>query len=79
MNTEIQKYRAQFFQISGFCLMTPFGKTVLSFLDYDFSKIGTKLLLYVVVALVLAYLGIICILKGEEHLEGRRKEKWTYK
>ncbi len=72
MATELQKYRAQYLQIAGFCLMTPFGKVILGLIDYDLGKMWLKLLLYFVLALFLFFIGTIFIFKGEEHIEKRR-------
>ena len=73
MVTELDKYRAQFFQVGGLCFMTPLGKVVLGLLDYDLGRMWLKLLLYSIFSLLLFYVGIIFVVKGEEHLE---KEKY---
>ncbi len=76
MAMDIQKYRAQFFQISGFCFMSPFGKLVLGIPGYKLSDFNFLFIIYIVISLFLFYLGIIFMFKGEEHLEERRY-KWT--
>lgn len=70
MVTELDKYRAQYFQISGFCLMSPLGKIILNLFDYELKEILTiKFLICSVIALLLFYLGLVLIFKGEEKLE----------
>ncbi|MBI3590750.1 MAG: hypothetical protein HY094_05140 [Candidatus Melainabacteria bacterium] len=71
MVSEVQKYRAQFFQVLGFSFMTPIGKIVLDAIDMEQSDLTFKLLIYTGVALILASLGIILNLKGMEVLEER--------
>jgi len=74
MITELQKYRAQVFQILGFALMTPLGKFVLDLKDIKLENINLWFFLYLFISLFLTYLGIICIFKGEEKLEEYRGE-----
>lgn len=76
MVKESQKYRAQFLQISGLCLMTPLGKLVLEFLDIRWNNLTIKFFFYLIVILVLAYFGIIFIIRGMEILE-YGEQKWT--
>ncbi len=76
MVVESKKYRAQFFQVSGFCLMTPMGKLVLEFLDIGWDDLTIKFFFYLIVALVLTYFGIIFIIRGMEILE-YGEQKWT--
>ena len=76
MVAESKKYRAQFLQISGFCLMTPIGKLVLEFLDLGWNDLTIKFFFYLIVALVLTYFGIIFIIRGMEILE-YGEQKWT--
>ena len=73
MVTKQQEYQAQFFQISGFCLMTPLGKLVLNFLDFELKDLTLKFFLYCLFTLFLLYLGIILVLHGMEPLEERRQ------
>ena len=75
MITELQKYQAQFFQVSGFCLMTPLGKLVLDFLDFKLSDIDIKFIFYLLLTLLLTFFGIILVIHGMEILEERR-QKW---
>ena len=77
--SDLEKYRAQFFQICGFCFMTPLGKVILGLLDYDLDKIWPKLFAYFIFSLLLAYLGIIFVLKGEEKLYEKPLRKEGYK
>ena len=76
MVTESQKYRAQFLQVSGFCLMTPMGKLVLEFLDIGWNDLTIKFSFYLIVTLVLTYLGIMFVIRGMEILE-YGEQKWT--
>ena len=76
MNSEVQRYRAQFFQISGFCLMSPFGKIILDGLDLKLSDVLTvKFAIYFTCTIFLACLGIILAIHGMEALE-ERGHKW---
>lgn len=52
MATESQKYRAQFLQISGLCLMTPLGKLVLEFLDIGWNDLTIKFFFYLIITWV---------------------------
>ena len=65
MINELQKkYESQFLQISGFSLMTPFGKIILSALDFEFHNLNLFFILYLLFSLVLAFCGMILILHG---------------
>ncbi len=76
MVSEIQKYQAQFFQVSGFCLMTPLGKLILDFLDFKLSYILTlKFIIYLTFTIFLTCLGIMLVIQGIEIL-GEREQKW---
>ena len=68
MASDLQRYRAQFFQISGFAFMTPLGKFILDLKDIKLEQVGIWFFVYLVFSLLLAYCGIIFLLKGEEHL-----------
>ncbi len=76
MVTEAQKYRAQFLQISGFCLMTPIGRLVLEFLDSGWDDLTIKFFFYLIITLVLAYWGIRFIIRGMASVE-YGEQKWT--
>ena len=69
MILEVDKYRAQFFQIGGLCLMSPLGKLILDLPDFNFIKFGIRLLIYVPFSIMLFYFGMIVILHGMEILE----------
>ena len=56
--------------------MTPFGKLVLGIPEYKLSDLNLLFIFYIILSLLLFYLGIILMLKGEEHLEERR-HRWT--
>ena len=73
MVTDLDKYRAQFFQIAALCFITPLGKIILGLIDYDLSKMWPKLLAYFVFSLFLSYIGMVLLFKGEEHLEEKNK------
>ena len=75
MITEVQKYRAQLFQISGFSLITPIGKLILDFLNLKQTDISLKFFIYIVTAILLAFIGLVLILHGMTILEERR-EGW---
>ena len=72
MASELDKYRAQNLQIAGFCLMSPFGKIILNVPRYESSDINLKFAIYFIVALILFCFGIICVFRGEIHLEKER-------
>ena len=69
MVTEVQKYRAQFFQVSGFCLMSPFGKLILEFLDIKLNDLNLRFIFYLACTVLLAFTGIIMILQGLDTVE----------
>ena len=72
MINEEQKYMAQFFQISGFCCMTPLGNLILHALDYKLSDLNIFFFLYFIFSFSLFLLGILLEIKGLEHVEERR-------
>ncbi len=69
MASDLQKYRAQIFQISGFGFMSPLGKIILDSKDIKFENLNLWLLVYFLFSLILTYFGMILILKVEEKLE----------
>ena len=71
MIREVDKYKAQFFQIVGFSFMTPFAKLIMDIFDMQFIKLKLAYFVLLSISLVLLYLGIILITKGLEHLEER--------
>lgn len=74
MATDLQKYRAQYLQIAGFCFMAPLGKLILNVPEYKLSDINLGFVLYSVFSLILFCFGIICVFRGEVHLD-REKDK----
>ena len=73
MVSEIQKYRAQVFQVLAFAFMTPFGKLILDIICNQKINFSWGFLASLLFSLLLVYLGIIFIFKGEEKLEEREK------
>ncbi len=75
MLDEIDKFRVQIFQISGFALMMPFGRFFLEpwILLKELNAI--TLLLYFLFTLSLEFCGILLILKSYDILENKRKSK----
>ena len=72
MVAEEQKYMAQFFQISGFCCMTPFGRLILRLLDVEPFNISLRFFVVFLLSILLLIWGIILVLKGLERVEERR-------
>lgn len=70
MVTESEKYRAQLLQILGLSFMAPTGKLYLNIPEIEITDLNLKFLAYITVSLLLVYLGIICIVRGIEILEG---------
>ncbi len=70
MVTEVQKYRAQFFQILGLACLTPIGRIFLSIPNISLKDFNVKFLIYCIASVLLIYLGIILIVRGIEVLEG---------
>lgn len=71
MTTELDKHRAQFFQVLGFVFLTPFGSFVLRFLDIDDPfPLTLKGLFVLAISFLTAYFGIIFLLKGDEYAGG---------
>lgn len=71
MVSEVQKYRANMFQIAGFGLTSPFGKVVLNFSEYKLLDMNLQFLLNLLLSLLLFVLGIMLLIKGMETLEER--------
>ncbi len=73
MLDEIDKFRVQIFQISGFALMTPFGKIFLEpwtlFRELGIYGVAS----YFILTLILELFGISLILKSYDILEKNRK------
>ena len=72
MVTEVQKYRASMFQIGGFGFMSPLGKVVLNFSEYELLDLHLQFLLNILISLLLFGLGIMLLIKGMETLEERK-------
>ena len=73
MITEKDKYRAQFFQIGAFALMTPLGKVFLDLRETSFKDFNLWFLGYFILALMFFMCGIICATVGIIYLEEKRK------
>ena len=69
MVSEVQKYRAQFFQIMGLIFMTPFGKLTLKIFNLEPITINLYLFVASLLSLLCLYFGIILIVKGMDVLE----------
>lgn len=76
MANDIQKYRAQFFQIAGFALMSPFGRFILDLKDMKLKDANLWVLFCFLLSIILSYIGIIFLLKGEEHLEEYKRKDY---
>lgn len=69
MITELEKHRAQLFQIVGFAFMTPLGKIALRFLDIDEPFVfNLKLVIISAVSGLLFYFGLKCVVKSDEYM-----------
>ena len=75
MITDLDKYRAQCLQISGFCLMSPFGNLILNAPEYNTGNLNLFFFAYIMVTFILFCSGIICVARGEIHLE-RKLKTW---
>ncbi len=71
MITEVQKYRANTFQIIGLGFMAPFGKLILKVFNLEAIAINLYLATILALSLFCSYLGIILIVKGMNILEGK--------
>ena len=58
-------------QIVGFIFMTPFGTLAIKFFNLDQIPINLHSIAAFLLSLILLYLGIIVIARGQEILEGR--------
>lgn len=75
MVSDIQKYRAQIFQVMGFAFMSPFGKFMLDLKDIKIMDITLWSFIYFLFSFVAAYYGIILFNKGQDELEEIPKER----
>lgn len=74
MILEEYKYRAEVFKIAGFSFMAPLGKLILSIPDFNIKSITVQSMVFIIVALVSLYFGIILILRGlDMTIEKERK------
>lgn len=69
MVTDKDKYRAQFFQICAFALMTPLGKIFLDLREMSFEDFNMWLLGYFMLALFFFICGIILATIGIIYVE----------
>ena len=72
MLNEIDKFRIQVFQISGFALMMPFGKIFLEPWTLFKELNTTGLVLYFIITSILELIGICLILKSHDILIDRK-------
>jgi len=75
MVDDIQKYRAQMFQVMGFAFMTPLGSFILGLKDVKIIDITFWSFIYFSFSLVLAHFGIILFNKGQDELIDIPKER----
>ena len=68
---ELRKFRAQMIQIIGFSFMTPVGKLFLSIPDIELDDLEMVYFSYWMISLFLLYLGIICLARSQEIMEGK--------
>lgn len=73
MASDIQKYRAQMFQILGFAFTTPLGKFMLDLKDIRLTDIRIWLFIYFLFSVIIAYCGIIFLNKGQDEFGERSK------
>ena len=73
MAADIQKYRAQMFQILGFAFTTPLGKFMLDLKDIKLTDVRAWLFIYFLFSVVVAYCGILFLNKGQEEFNERLK------
>lgn len=69
MVTERDKYRAQFFQIAAFALMTPFAKMFLELRFMHLKDYSLSFFLFGIAYIVLFILGFILATIGITYLE----------
>lgn len=76
MTTEEQKYRAYTFNISGFALMTPFGKICLDPLTFfkQYELVGS--VIYILISFGLFISGFMLIEFGRDILYKKGENKW---
>jgi hypothetical protein len=71
MSNDFNKYRAQILQTSGFALMIPFGRVMLKLLDNESNDINIQFFIVLFVSVMIAFCGIMLLLKGLECVETR--------
>ncbi len=69
MANDFNKSRAQIFQTGGFALMIPFGRLILKLLDNESNDINIQFFIVLFVSVMIAFCGIILLLKGLECVE----------
>lgn len=75
MIEEYQKYKADFYKISGFALMTPLGRFVLDIMHSNFADLTLDSLSNFSVSLLLFLIGIMFVQIGYEALIVERKNE----
>ena len=73
-----EEYLADIYKISGFALMSPMGKFILSIPDIDFSNLTWQFLIYLGLSTLLFFTGFIMLLNGYAIVYGRNRKgkKW---
>ena len=75
MISEEHKYIASVFKIFGVACFTPFGQFFLNIRE-ELAHLSFKTFIYLGFILLVAYFGIILLVKGSEHLTERKERKW---
>ncbi len=71
MAVEQQKYRANLLLLSGFALITPVGRLVIEIIENENFHFNIRFVIVFIVAGLLAYVGLLFLIKGDEKLEGK--------
>ena len=73
-----EEYLADIYKISGFALMSPMGKFILSIPDIDFSNLTWQFLIYLGLSTLLFFTGFIMLLNGYAivYERNRKGKKW---
>ncbi len=75
MITDLDKYRIEIFKITGFAIMTPFGRLFLDPVSIlkEFGLLGS--FLYCIICVSLTIGGVILILKGYDIIDTKERKK----
>ena len=77
MINEEQKQLSEIYKISGFALMTPVGQIILSIPNLTLQDLNIKFFLYLILACLFFYFGMILLVKSLEEVTDLRSKKWT--